>query len=516
MLLHVLFDFESKFEYLTSKFTFFVLIAIAGARVLLSLNHILKYSSKTSFKPCREINTTIGYHDDVPCFEHNQHSLDTVKFILEPGSSPSYKSSIDINTLLLERAIPNVRLVRALGLTNTFVSASPEVHHNFVRCALGMLHKAKREGWAWVADVARVAVGSGGLENQSSATHFMDSEERIIKFDTFIQNTTLLVVLVVLLGQDEGVLESSASDASPNCTSNSSSCFTRSDIECVAKNITLLWGLSKLPEAIPSHILEELNGALGRLTGRRSRGDECDSEEDKDEDGNLERSDNPLDFVVPAWETLWRVVATTVAYAYASGCEDSANVKEALMEFMKDPTDAQFRWASNTNATSPSPLLNSDIVDVWCVVTECMRLHPPSKHIGRSKARAWWTFILRIIPVSWRHQSWGMSHLTRVKIDADVGALLRCQKIWGADAASFVPRRHLPLEVTKEQKEAMRWVFGYGKLRCVAEKWAPMAAGVVAGAIVERMERKGMEVVKGKGGIGGRGGWEGWWVIRKK
>jgi hypothetical protein len=516
MLLHVLLDLESKF-------TFFVLlillpIAIAGA-TLFSFNHILKYRSKTSFKPSK----TLGYDDNISCFEHDQHSLNAVKFILEPSSSPSpsssYEPSIDINTLLHERAIPNERLVRALGLTNTFVSASPEVHHNFVRRALGMLHRAREGGWDWVADVAREAVGSSGLENPNSAAYLApqgSGEERIIKFDTLIQNTTLLVVLVVLLGQDESRFGSSGSDA--NCTSNSSSCFMQSDIECVARNITLLWGLSKLPQTIPPHILEELNGALGRLMGGRRRDDEGNGEEDKDEDGDSEGFDNPLDFVVPAWETLWRVVATTVAYAYARRDDDSAHVKEVLKEFMKDPTEAQFRRASDAEAEADatSPLLNVELVDVRCIVAECMRLHPPSKHIGRSKARALWAFVLRILPTSWMQHPWGISYLTRVKVNADVGALLRCQKIWGTDAASFVPQRHLPLKVTKEQKEAMAWVFGYRRLRCVAAAWAPMAAGIVAGAVVERMEREGMEVVKGRGGIGGRGGWDGWWVIRKR
>ena len=379
-----------------------------------------------------------------------------------------------------------------------------------------MLHRARGRGWDWAAQVARAAVRSGGLENRGSTTHveLQDSEEhRIIKFDTLIQNTTLLVVLVVLLGQDESLFESSESDASPNCTSNSSACFTRSDIECVAKDITLLWGLSKLPEAIPPHILEELNGALKRLTKGQQLGDETNGEEDKDRDRDLKGSDNPLDFVIPAWETLWRVVATTVAYAYTCGDNESENLKGALIEFVKDPTEAQFRRASNTNAT---PLLNTDIMDVRCIVAECMRLHPPSKHIGRSKAREWWSFVLRILPASWTQHPWGSSHLVRVKVNADVGALLRCQKIWGMDAALFMPRRHLPLQATNEQKEAMGWVFGYGRLKCVASKWAPMAAGVVAGAVVEKMEREGMEVVKGSGGIGGREGWEGWWVIRKR
>ena len=523
MLLHVLLDLGSKFEYLTSKIAFFVLlilllIAIAGGTVF-SFNHLLKYRSKTSFKPSK----TLGYSGDIPCSEHDKHSLDAVKSILEPSSSPSpsfsHEPSIDINILLHERAVPNERLVRALGLTNTFVSASPEVHHNFVRRALGMLHRARERGWDWVADVAREAAGSGGLENPNSTAYLAphgSGEERIIKFDALIQNTTLLVVLVVLLGQDESRFESSGSDANSHCTSNSSSCFAQSDIECVAKNITLLWGLSKLPKAIPPHILEELNVALGRLTGGRRRDDEGNGEEDKDGDGDSEGFDNPLDFVVPAWETLWRVVATTVAYAYACGDDDSAHVKEALKEFVKDPTEAQFRRASGADADATSPLLNLELVDVRCIVAECMRLHPPSKHIGRSKVHRWWAFVLRILPTSWMQHPWGVSHLTRVKVNADVGALLRCQKIWGPDAASFVPRRHLPLKVTKEQKEAMGWVFGYRRLKCVAAAWAPMAAGIVAGAVVERMEREDMKVIKGGGGIGGRGGWEGWWVIRKR
>ncbi|KIM49735.1 hypothetical protein M413DRAFT_408012 [Hebeloma cylindrosporum] len=499
MPLHVLLDLESIFVYLSSRCSFFVLSLTIAAAVALSCNHILKYDLKISLKSHRHINTTSDSDTDIQCFEHDQHSLEALGSVLEPRR-------IHINTLLHERAIPNKRLVRALKLTNTFVSASPEVHHNFVRRALGMLHRAKGRGWAWVAQVAKGAVGPGGLDNQGS------EKERIIEFDSLIQNTTLLVVLVVLLGQgDESFFEASASDASP------SSCFMTSDVECVARNITLLWGLSKLPDAIPSHLLEELNGALKRLMEGRQGQWNGEEASDEDGDGDSATFENPLDFVVPTWETLWRVVATTVAYAYAGGDDESAIVKEALMEFAKDPTEARFRRASNVKATSSSQsLLNPHIVDMRCIVAECMRLHPPSKHIGRSKARPWWAFILRILPASWIQHSWSTSYLTRTKANADVGSLLRCQKIWGMDAASFAPRRHLPVQATKEQKDAMGWVFGYGKLRCVAATWAPMAAGVVAGAVVERMESEGMEVVKGRGGIGGRVGWEGWKVVWKR
>jgi hypothetical protein len=69
--------------------------------------------------------------------------------------------------------------------------------------------------------------------------------------------------------------------------------------------------------------------------------------------------------------------------------------------------------------------------------------------------------------------------------------------------------------VTEEQNEALGWVFGYGKLRCVAATWAPMAAAVVAGIVVEGIEEGGMEVVRGEGGVGGREGWKGW-VVRQK
>jgi hypothetical protein len=60
----------------------------------------------------------------------------------------------------------------------------------------------------------------------------------------------------------------------------------------------------------------------------------------------------------------------------------------------------------------------------------------------------------------------------------------------------------------------MGWVFGYGRLKCVAATWVPLAVGVVAGVVVERIEEGGMEVVRGEGGVGGREGWLGW-VIRR-
>jgi hypothetical protein len=312
--------------------------------------------------------------------------------------------------------------------------------------------------------------------------------------------------------------------------------FQRSDVELVAQNITLLWGLSKRPDSIPKHLLKELNGALGRLMQVRVRGrgqdekvkeqefdgvpeDEMNRKRGRDED--TEEFHNPLDFVVPAWETLWRVVAVTIAYAYACG-GDSEGVKRALVEFAKNPTEAQFRRPLNTNTdTYWSSLINPDSEElgqepavgpnVECIIAESLRLHPPSKRISRSKPWAWWAGFLQMLPTRW---GVSIENVTSVKIHADVGALLRCPEIWGSDAASFVPQRHLSPRVTEEQNEAMGWVFGYGRLKCVAATWVPLAVGVVAGVVVERIEEGGMEVVRGEGGVGGREGWLGW-VIRR-
>ncbi|KAF9481344.1 hypothetical protein BDN70DRAFT_975195 [Pholiota conissans] len=367
---------------------------------------------------------------------HYGHILSRIQNILQaPGCS--------IQTLLTERAQANKRLVRALGLSNTFVSDEQDVHTTFVAHAQRLLNTTKKNGWAHFQSTARHAVrwNISKSESELNSDNLVcnppsaNIDSDTFEFDRAIRNITLYVVLQGVLQIDD--VESSSYE----------------DIDVVATSITKLWALSKKPEPIPPHLLADLNARLRRLV--------------PDEDV----FPAPLDFVVPTWETLWRVVATTVAYSHGS-----SKIQEAFQAFNTHPRDDTYRKIGEDGGVS-----------VKSVVAEALRLNPPSKRIARAKA-PWWC------------PSFFAAWVSRVVVKADVEALLCCD-IWGPDVGSFRPARH---DNADEKREAMALVFGHGTLRCIAASWAPMAAAVIAGVVLDEYE-----VLPGKD-IGEREGWEGW------
>lgn len=362
----------------------------------------------------------------------------SIKTILHPPD-------LSIPDLLAERARSNQRLVRALELSNTFVSDKPDIHKQFVTQARRLLNHTQQRGWSNFQSIAMEAVQwydkEGGILEESGRP-----------FHSLVQNTTLVVVLAGLLQVDKPI-----------------DSFCHAEITLVANHITTLWGLSKKPEPIPSYFLNDLRSRLRSLVP-----------DDK-------TFPEPLNFVVPAWETLWRVVATTVAYAQS----DPLILKE-FEYFHADPSEERFRKGRNSE------------LSVKSVVYEAMRLHPPSKHITRMRRRTWCPSLIA-------------SAIGRVcammvyeKKVADIEAMLRCE-VWGTDGQVFRPARQRQSMMIPEQAEALSFVFGHGPLRCAAASWAPMAAAVISGAIMAHIEQESYILEPGRC-IGGREGWNGWKV----
>ena len=343
----------------------------------------------------------------------------TIKSILHPPNAL-------LHQLLEERAHANQRLVRALGLSNTFVSSDEDVHKDFVVRAHRLLSGAQRRGWPHFHAIARDAVqwqhDSVGDENHPSSRNY--------SYSTTIQAITLYVVLIALLDVEE---IPSYADA---CTA--------------AAEITALWAQSKGDATIPPARVAELHACLRRLAP------------------NAETLPAPVDLIVPAWETLWRVVAATIAKTHDA--PDIRATFEALSTNTIDGTSARR------------------------VVAEAMRLSPPSRRIGRVTACAW-------VPACLAR--WAPRNVVK----ADVAELLQSADLWGKDCDDFVPARHDQL--LPAQKEAMACAFGQGPLRCIAASWAPMAAAMIVAAIFEEHT-----VIPGKD-LGGREGWSGWALRRK-
>ncbi|KAK0185971.1 hypothetical protein F5146DRAFT_936600, partial [Armillaria mellea] len=355
---------------------------------------------------------------------HVQHStISSIHSLLKPVDVP-------LASLLRARARPNKRLVRAFALTNTFVKDDLVSHTLFRNRTQSLLNQAS--DWHRFKRIADHAV-------------LLSLPSTLARVDTFVEAVSLRVILIGLLGTED------AEDAS----------FPSASIETVSSLITKLWALSKHPDPIDPTLLPLLNHHLRALVP------------------DTDAYPNPLDFVIPAWETMWRVVATTFAHVYKDD-----RFKRALEELHANPSMTQFR-------------LHSCDPSVESMIIEAMRLHPPSKHISRLSSR-----LPSFLP------RWMSSRFFETLHVADIWAVHYSSAVWGSSVEMFDPSRHAVR--TPEQEEGFL-AFGYGKLQCVAKNWAPMAAAIILSSILAGIDEN-YRVEAGRG-IGGRDGWDGWDIV---
>ena len=369
---------------------------------------------------------------------HIHRSAASIRAFLNPSNK-------GIGELLIERALANNHLREGMGLSNTFVSPDHTLHKKFTRQARELIKAPQARGWTNFRDLTTQAIHAELANSESGA------QGRL--FDRFVQCVTLRVVLVGIMGIHTAV-DSLDSES----------------IVIVVEGITKLWSLSKNPSPSSRKLQVELKYHLRRLV--------------PDED----TFPNPLDFVVPAWETLWRVVATAIAYTH-----DNPRLKELFLEMYVNPKEEVFRAERR------------DGVSVKGAVDETMRLQPPSRHISRMRPRLSWVpgMLLNAMEQLWPGTQFQREY-------ADVEEIQR-SSVWGDDAHVFDPTRHSTGRLWEGQAEVMSFAFGYGPLRCVAASWAPMAVAVISASIFDFLEGGEYTLVPGPN-IGAREGWRGWWI----
>ncbi|KAH8992192.1 cytochrome P450 [Lactarius akahatsu] len=355
---------------------------------------------------------------------------DIVALLDPPGSS--------ISELLQARARPNTRLVHSFGLQNTFVSADSMVRKQFVARAQEILRQHTRY-LADFPDVVRGIVAGSARRLRSPPCR------PPISFAIFIQVVTVRVVIESLLGGN--IPEDS----------DGGTVF-------VVEAISDLWTFSKkyhdgvAPPQVAT-LLESLNTYLRTWIP--------------------ERYERPLDFVIPAYETMWRVVAVTVARAV-----HDRGACAAFSAFLESPREDQYVRFEDAQ---PS---------VEAFICEVLRLHPPSRRLARA-APSGLGFQFSL----WEHAT---THV------ANIEALHQDTGIWGSDAGVFDPMRFHQSRLSHGQKQAFM-PFSYGRLRCVAFKEAPRFAAIVAAAVLEIVNSPEAKyrLVCGER-LGRREGWEGW------
>ncbi|TVY40076.1 Cytochrome P450 [Lachnellula occidentalis] len=335
--------------------------------------------------------------------------------------NPHGAKALLANSTLESCAKPNQRLVLAFGIKNAFTTTDPTIHRNFVNRAKQLIrtqeHEWKSLGETAVNSASRIAgtVQASGL--------------------TSLETSVQLLVFQIVMGKFFPYIQPVPSDV---------------DIEYIATTINDLWVASKNPSS--GQLLKSQKAAfLQRLETIL----DCDIE-----------SDNPLNIILPAYETLWRVVLRCfLEIRFRSFHNDRCAWTKLFSEFLSNPTQANFEVRPD------------DQVSIKDITLEALRLYPPTRRIYRQQDDPSTLFAV------------------------DIEFMHRDPTVWGLDADTFAPSR-----IQHMDKQAFM-PFGKGSFACPAENvFGPMMIGILVGALVTQLDdscklvdAKGAEVDLGAG-----------------
>lgn len=323
------------------------------------------------------------------------------------------------------RAGPNQRLVAAFGVDNAFTTDDKVYSKEFLKTA-------KRK----IAEVRSTEEDAGHWQElAASATSLVlqitNTSPENIRLDTLVQTVAFKIAIQWLWKiEPDQVDHQAVLDAS--------------------SEINRLWIASKTnPTSSSDNAVDrrKLHDALTIILPEHT----------------LDGRENPLNLLLPAYETLWRVVLSGIIEIFfrPSSSSSSSNHdqwRHLLLTYLAHPTSATF--------TNSSPSSSDDIqhpTSVEHLINECLRLYPPTKRVNRS---------FRPFALS--------SPLT---LSADIEACHHDTTIWGANAAHFDPTRWRQL--TQEQKGAF-FPFGDKPFICPArEAFGPRMVALLIAAFAE-------------------------------
>jgi hypothetical protein len=306
-------------------------------------------------------------------------------------------TSTNTLSVLESRANANTRLIYTFGIDNAFTTVETK-RQNEYRNQVGTLLKPD---WNLVAQAAKY-----------QAKQYYPGN-----LVCLVQSFVLKMTIHVLFQRNLSSLD----DAT---------------ISFVAAEINRLWTASKTPRrAVPWSSQHKIHYSLRELVPQ------CDP---------LSPQLNAMNLILPAFETMWRVVLRCFIEVRYRGAKETSTWMAALETYL-DNADAQPDASSQHMST------------VDAIVYEALRLYPPTRHI---------------------HRAYRSARGTSTLATADVEGLHRDENIWGPDAQMFIPSRWTGAKITTEQTKA--WMpFGASPFLCPAKPdFGPrMIANLVAALV---------------------------------
>ncbi|RPB16781.1 hypothetical protein P167DRAFT_192534 [Morchella conica CCBAS932] len=343
-------------------------------------------------------------------------SLKQAKVILNGSSDGKFRRLEDISTILKSRAEPNSRLIRAFGIDNAFTTSDPQHHRDFVNRASDLLNLSNSQ-WKSLAKHIDTLV-KGNVERQRVSS--FDGHSRTVIFSQLLQITVLRAVLSVLF----------PNGGTPQLSEEEQDSIAYE----VAEKITSLWIESKSTEITSNpRDLESLMEACQKLLP-----------------GIDTRVENPLNLILPAFETLWRIVLRGFLEVQFRDKENFSLNKSLFSEYLTSPTSTVF-MREDTRGVSVSHIIN-----------ESLRLYPPTKRVYRKI----------------------QTESTQPDVAIDIEQIHRDPETWGSDANIFRPSRWRKSEMNKTIAAAFI-PFGMMPLICPARKiFGPRIIGIFLAALL--------------------------------
>ncbi|KAL8664515.1 MAG: hypothetical protein Q9168_007889 [Polycauliona sp. 1 TL-2023] len=328
-----------------------------------------------------------------------------------------YDDSLGANKIphVVSRAVPNQRLVRAFQIDNGFTTSDQAYGRLFRTIATQQIRQDSFGGWRNIATVAR-DVASDYLEKLNA--------DIMVRLDLMVQAVSLKVVLSTFFEVDHDM-------------------YTDDTAIFIAETINHLWIQSKSRVGSQAEDFALLRSRLIEvgLTWKESK-------------------ENPLNIILPAYETLWRVVARCLIEIVFRPSADTEWL--ALLE--------DFRTRPHTETFSRSPPGDTK-VSVAFLVNEALRLYPPTRRINRLVHYA--------------------SQPKPEILAVDVEQCHRLTEIWGDDSDHYRPARWI--SANEDMRQAFM-PFGCGPWICPASgSFGPMMIGVLVAAFASVISKEDWE-----------------------
>jgi hypothetical protein len=310
----------------------------------------------------------------------------------------TFNGKTNILSAFKARAKSNERLVATFGIDNAFTTAESKRHSEY-RNKVGPL---LTPDWSSVARAA---------QNQAN-TYFPGN------LVCLVQSFVLKMTINVLFQSDLSMLDNQT-------------------ISFVAVEINRLWVNSKVPrQTVYWTRQHKLHKALRQLVPG------CDP---------LDPQTNPMNLIIPAFETMWRVVLRCFIEVRYRNSKEMKEWIASLRIYLENPVSLSDHACKE----------HASITVVCSLVREALRLYPPTRHI---------------------HREFEFADSSQVSAVADIEELHRDTNIWGFDAECFRPSRWA--STNSEQSKA--WMpFGASPFLCPAKpEFGPRMIGILVAALV--------------------------------